>query len=335
MSLYSRLESFLPQFGWRRMWMLSREKIGFTTKGFFLLYGFLLHLGMAIAGMFVGLAGILAWPFGIKLGDVPLPVCFILVPIGGIFTAVLGVLILGRKSVVMDRARGELKETVGLRLLFLPMLPLASKRSPLTDFSAVRLQVETRHNQKSSYEVHTVSLVRKNGLNALVMDALNELAGRNIAEDVARFAGLPMEDKTGAESVTRPPELLDEPLAEQARRTSEADFEHAPPQSLLAEYAQEGPQTVVRIKRPPFRVARPSPHCWLARCWARWRFISCRAIHKNRPGHRPSKLRSNLRKNPLYGPTASSWPRTGSCMERALLAWAARPSRCWFCWCWK
>lgn len=252
MALYSTLEDLTRGFGWRRMWMFSRNRIGFSTKGFFLLYLFLPHLIAAMGMVLVGLAALLTWPLGIRIGELPPFVGLILVPFGGVFTCVLGPMILGRRTTVLDRSRQEFKETVGLRLLFLPMLPLAWRRTPFTEFRAASLTIERRHFSKQSHEVHCISLVRKGGEKTIVVDARSELSGRRIAEDVARFVNLPLEDSTVGETVTRVPDRLDESLVDQARRAGEADTTLWPPHPLEGQYTQEGSEQVIRFERPPF-----------------------------------------------------------------------------------
>lgn len=238
--------------GWRRRWSFGRERVGFVSKGFFLLYLFLPHAGMAWAAAFIGLYSILGWPFGLSVGDMPNAVGIPLLPMGAGGGLLLTRLILGRQGIYIDRARGEVVQYGGVGLLFLPVLPLTRKTLPLAQFKRVVLRQDARKNGKSSTTTYAVRLQSGGEHGVLVVDHPNEVKARALAEEIAAFTRLPLEDKRFKESSLREPEELDEPLREMLRREGRPVRVPPPPEAPVAVCGREGRARVARIARPPW-----------------------------------------------------------------------------------
>lgn len=249
------LDNLSPPFGWRRRWTFSRNRMGFISNPMIFLYLFLPHLGMAWGMVGLGLVLLLGWPFGLKFGDIPNAMGFVFIPFGAIFCVFLTPLILGRKAVMLNRTKNEALQSGGIGLLFLPILPLARKRRPLRDFKKVTLSEEPRRSNKSSYSVFAIRLQGENSESFLVVEASSELRARNLAEEVAAFTGLPMEDTTGNDPLLKDADKLDEPLGERALRTGLAVNLPSPPKRLVATYGQEDGSLQVTIARPPFNAS--------------------------------------------------------------------------------
>lgn len=243
-----------PGMGWRRRWSFGRDQVGFVSKGFFLLYLFLPHVGMAWAAAFIGLYSILGWPFGLSVGDMPNALGLLLLPMGIGGGVLLTRLVLGRQGVYIDRVRGTVVQYGGLGLLFLPVLPLTRRTLPLEQFKRVVLKRDARKSGKSSTSTYAVRLQRA-GADAdgvLVVDHPNEVKARALAEEIAAFTRLPLEDQRFKESSLREPELLDEPLRETLRREGRPVRVPPPPENPAAVCGREGRARVARIARPPW-----------------------------------------------------------------------------------
>lgn len=282
MKLFERLSGLIDSsFGWRRTWTWSRDRIGFSSKGFIMLYLFLPHLGMGLAMLGIGVVGLLGWPFGFRLGAMPMGLCFFFAPMGGIISYCMLPALLGRRVMYIDRARGELTETLVLRFLFLPMLPIARRRTPLSEFDSVVLSAD-----------HAVFLARGQEPPVEVARAGKELIGREWAELIAKYAGKPLVDKTAEIPVTRAPDRLDETLRERALRTGEARADLLALSQPVARYSTEGAETVVRIQRPPFPAA-----------WPGWVLLTSVLLGALACAYRPSYPRE-----PVYAPPAERGP---------------------------
>ena len=231
----------IQPFGWRRMWTFSRNRMGFVSRGFIVVYMVMPHLIMFMGTFLLGLTLLAGCPFGLTINEIPNALGLLLLPFGGFGCALLIPFILGRKAVMLDRKKGEVVQYGGVALILMPMLPLAWKRTPLASFQRVTLD-----------RYYSIRLCGAASGDILVVKVFNELRAREIAEKVALFAGLPLVDETSAQAVTREPGRLDEPLAEKARRTGEADATPAKPMQAKGAYAQEGPEAVFRIAAPPF-----------------------------------------------------------------------------------
>ncbi|MBE7462451.1 MAG: hypothetical protein HS116_03055 [Planctomycetes bacterium] len=240
----------------RRLWSWSEDRMGFGSRPILIAFLFLPHLGMAWCAFFLGIAGVVTWPFGGALGNdaMPLGVSLILIPFGGLFCCLLTPMLLGRQRIWLDRREGSVRLAYGLQLPLLPLfLPLFSERRAFSDFERVVLTRATRKSGKNSYSTFAIELGARSGTSLLVADERGEVAARRIAEDVAQFVHLPLQDVSSAEnSITREPEKLDEPLRERLQRegaTSSAE----PAKEFLATY-ENGDQGVrIAVPRPPFK----------------------------------------------------------------------------------
>lgn len=258
MNLYTKLVKYVPESGWRRILLQGHQKLGYITKGSIPMQLFLPHLVMSWGMMCVGLLAVLAWPLGMKVGDMHPAMGLLLIPFGGVFAIILTPIILGRRTAVIDLSRNELVESVGLRLLFLPMIPVAWQRVPLDKFTRLELNSESRSTKNGSYTVFVVRLITGSNTHHILVETGNVLSARNTAEGAAKFIQIPLTDTSlGSEPVTRMPDHLDEPLAEQAQRTGEAEKIVRPPGFLRGEYGTIGAERVVRMARPPYRGGTP------------------------------------------------------------------------------
>lgn len=133
----------------------------------------------------------------------------------------------GRRGVALDRAAREVTTWWGF------VRPWRTRARSLDEFEVIRLDREVRRSNNSSYTVFPVRLStpehRKRG--SVAFAAPRKYApARELAETIAKFLDLPLEDASSGTPVRRDPETLDESVRERFERTGErVDVPPPPP----------------------------------------------------------------------------------------------------------
>jgi hypothetical protein len=211
---------------------------------------FLPHLGMAVGMLGVGLAGLFVKPFGLMEG-IPWGVIPIFLIFGVIFTPITFAMQFLRTSVRLDRPRGEVIQSTGLKFLpFLPLLPVKKRdRVPLKELHRVLLEAQSGKNLRA----YRVSLQLGSNRYVQVADCSGFRQGRALAEELAAFAAVPMKDATGLVASERSADELDRPLI---LRPDSVPAAATAPSSLVAEVSEEPDRFIAVRHQRPFECRR-------------------------------------------------------------------------------
>lgn len=269
---------------------------------------FLPHCVMAIGMLGFGLYAIVAVPLGL-VRDLPILVIPLLLFMGALFTPLTLLMQFGRTSVLVDRNRGEIVETTGLKFLpFVPILPFGKrKRVPLAEVRHVLLNGGTWRSGRFPCKVQ---FGIKDRPSLQIADCRDFLHGRALAEEVSRFTGFSVWDSTGGDPRQRPADQLDIPLV---ARPNAAPPAVGKPSSTFTEISGEPGRLVATTRQRPFR-----------RGW--WGAILLLAIGlvivgtrvRYDPPARP-KILLHVEYSPSDPPPPSLWPwRFGSALHWVL-----------------
>ena len=168
------------------------------------------------------------------------PPWFFIVPFGSIFTLVGAALVFGRAGTILDRRARTVTSWWGL------LVPFKKAVRSLNDFQAVTITHEIRRSKNSTYSVYPVRLEGDtNKLNIEEPHDYQQARGR--AEEIAKFIGFGIVDRSTGEAVVRDADALDESLRARARRTGEQPAMPAPPTGCRIIMHQAGQETVFEI----------------------------------------------------------------------------------------
>ncbi len=191
----------------------------------------------------VGAIGGSAWLVIAK--DVPLVIMAFMVPFGAVFAGFGSFAAFHRRWLIIDCQRSTVERSWGLLVRF--------KRDvqPLGEWQMVGLGCERRRTSKSSYVVYPVFFTRP-GDSLPIATPREYTAARQLAERVAKAAGLGVRDSASGETVTRAAGKLDESLRDRLRREgSERKMPARPPESKVQVTHDMG-TLVVDVPAPGF-----------------------------------------------------------------------------------
>jgi hypothetical protein len=192
-----------------------------------------------IAGLFI-----MSVPFsGVEVeGNMP---DWGLIPFGGIFALVGSGLVFGRMGTILNRSERKLITWWGL------LVPFSAKERKLYDFETVTLTKEVRQSDKSTYTAYPIRLSGR-GKPATIGETRVYNESRKVAEDVARFLHLVMEDSSSGTTVRREAGSLDDSIRDQVRRTGERIVIPSTPPRMKTKILRKGGDTLLDIPAPGF-----------------------------------------------------------------------------------
>jgi len=203
-----------------------------------------LFVMLASVGLLGGKGGGPPWIFGI--------------PFGGIFACVGAGFLFGRAGIVLDRRESRATSWWGL------LVPMRRRERPLAEFGRVTISREVRRSKNSTYTVYPVRLAC-GAPGAGTADGYEADAGggpldleeprtfekaRAMAEEVAKFLSLPVEDRSGDQVHVRQVDELDLSLREQVRARGEELQMPEAPAGLRCTVRPEGDALVIEIPAP-------------------------------------------------------------------------------------
>lgn len=172
---------------------------------------------------------------------------------GGVFAFVGSILVFGRSGFDFDRRAKTVREWWGL------LIPMSTKLRAFSEFNDVRITREIRKNKNSTYYVYQVSLTFS-GNNPLKIHAYQEThQSRALAEEIAKFAELPLVEVVEGVEHRREAKELDESLRDKAARTGKSVELTAPPAVMRSRYEVEGNRVRFFIPSPPFNPLHIAP----------------------------------------------------------------------------
>lgn len=237
----------------------SRGRLGFAGRlpilARLILLLFFPHMVMAVGVLGFGLFALVAWPFGWVDKDAHPGIAILMIVSGAIFTPFTTLMQFGRTGIVFDKHRSEVRTITGLLFLpFLPMLPFKRRIHPL---EKVKLVTLVPHGQMVRGRIPCKVKVEITGAGAVdVADCRDITAGRRVAEEVAGFLNVALEDSTGSEPSRRAPGELDVPLV--CRKDAAAPPEVPRPADCAAQVRIEPGRVVAHLPAPPFKPLRPA-----------------------------------------------------------------------------
>lgn len=173
---------------------------------------------------------------------------WMMVPFGAVFATIGAALVFGRRGVIVDRRRKEVRTWWGL------LVALGGTERQLEEFTGVRLTREVRRSDKSSYTVYPVRL-GGGGKPVSLGEPRDATAARKLGEELAKFVGLPLEDATSGSVVRREAGHLDESVRDRARRTGRKLEIPPPPPGMKTQVSFQGDATVLEIPPAGFHPA--------------------------------------------------------------------------------
>jgi hypothetical protein len=168
-----------------------------------------------------------------------------LIPFGGVFALVGLGLVFGRTATILNRSERKLITWWGL------LVPFSSKERKLYDFDKVTLTKEVRQSDKSTYTVYPIRLDGR-GKPGTIGEIKDYNESRKVAEDVARFLHLVMEDSSSGTTVRREAGSLDDSIRDQVRRTGERIDIPSIPLRMKTKIFRKGGDTLLEIPAPGF-----------------------------------------------------------------------------------
>ena len=164
--------------------------------------------------------------------------------VGGIFTLVGAGLVFGRSGTILDRRRRVVTTWWGL------LVPFSSTQYQVGRDALVSISREVRRHKNRTYEVFPVRLTGEN-LDVSFGEPGSFDLSRRLAEDVAKFFGLAIHDRSGSEEVIREAGTLDESVQARARRLHMATPLPAQPPRAVCTIQYGGPHSTTVIEIPP------------------------------------------------------------------------------------
>ena len=131
------------------------------------------------------------------------------------------------------------------------LVPFSSKERKLYDFDKVTLTKEVRQSDKSTYTVYPIRLDGR-GKPGTIGEIKDYNESRKVAEDVARFLHLVMEDSSSGTTVRREAGSLDDSIRDQVRRTGERIDIPSIPLRMKTKIFRKGGDTLLEIPAPGF-----------------------------------------------------------------------------------
>ena len=157
-----------------------------------------------------------------KKSGKPMPIGFA-IPFGGVFALVGAALAFGRAGKVLDKRAGTVTTWWGM------LVPFSRKQYPLSKYDTVMLRREVRRSKNSSYTVYPVRIEGAGAKTVKIEEPRDERKAREAGEEVAKFLGVKLVDRTMGTEVVREAEQLDESIRERVVRTGERPEVQEPP----------------------------------------------------------------------------------------------------------
>jgi len=175
--------------------------------------GFLMLFGLPFfcSGIFIIVMGLMGKMNSSSGGPASL---FFIIPFGLVFASVGGGVMFGRRGRIIDGDNRQVTAWWGL------LVPLKKTDYSFNEFQFVSVCKEVRRSEKSSYTCYPVRIESSDD-SVTVEEPRVYHKSRQLAEEVAKLMGLPMQDSTSGESVVRDAEHLDESFRERVQRTGE------------------------------------------------------------------------------------------------------------------
>jgi hypothetical protein len=172
---------------------------------------------------------------------------------GCLFGGIGAILVFGRAGQVFDRTLKTVTEWSGL------LFPMFSKVHAWNEYSCVCIKREIRRSKNNSYTVYQVGLAHGGETKMKIHAPPDKLQARKLAEEIAKFMELPMEDASGEEVIRREAAHLDESLRDQAQRTGKLAELSAPPDVMRTAYSVEGDTVHFSFPPPPASIVTFAP----------------------------------------------------------------------------
>ncbi len=181
------------------------------------------------------------------------PPWFFIVPFGLISALVGGVLVFGRTGTVLDRRARIVTSWWGL------LVPFKKTTRSLNDFQAVTVSHEIRQSKNSTYSVYPVRLEGDTDkLN--IEEPRDYQQARCRAEEIAKFIGFGIVDRSSGEAVVRDADVLDQSLRDRSRRADETISMPPMPVGCRVETSNNSNgETVFSLPSPGFKPIHAIP----------------------------------------------------------------------------
>ncbi|MBF8269531.1 MAG: hypothetical protein HW386_1240 [Gammaproteobacteria bacterium] len=166
------------------------------------------------------------------------------VVIGSIFALVGAAIVFGRSGTILDRQQRTVTTWWGL------LVPFSRTQQPVGQDARVTMSKETRRTKNGSYNVYPVRLTGDN-LQISMGETRDFEESRRQAEDVAKFFGLAIHDRTGGEEIVREAGTLDESVQARARRLGISTPLPPQPDGHTCTFQYGGPHATSVIELPP------------------------------------------------------------------------------------
>ncbi|HEY3319357.1 MAG TPA: hypothetical protein VGP72_02635 [Planctomycetota bacterium] len=164
---------------------------------------------------------------------------------GLVFGAVGSAFVFGRSGVILDKGLKTVTRWYGL------LFPMWTKVQELDTFEEVHMSREERGSGSGRYTAYPVQLKGSAGAKLEIAEPRTEGESRKFAEEVAKFADLPIVDLSSGIEVRREAGHLDESLREQLARTGQEVDITTPPADMRATFSAEGNAVHFEIPPPP------------------------------------------------------------------------------------
>jgi len=171
------------------------------------------------------------------------------IPFGAIFAAVGAAFVFGRAGKTIDRRSGTMTTWWGI------VVPFRRKEYPLSAFDRVTLSREVRRSKNSTYTVYPVRLEGPGAKKAALEERRAQRAARQGGEELAKFLGLKLADRSMGTLIVREAEELDESIRERARRRGERLEVSEPPPERRSRQSVAGDTLCFEIPPAGFRRA--------------------------------------------------------------------------------
>ena len=169
---------------------------------------------------------------------------------GLVFGGVGAGLMFGRSGVVIDRATMKITKWWGL------LVPMKATEYNLLDFDRVTISKENRGSGNSSTIVFPVKLAGRSGVDDFEYKAPTDYQqARQVGEELARFLGRDIEDRSSGVTIHRSLNELDESVRERQRRTRERVRLPAAPWGMKTTIREDIDGTVIEIPSPGLKPA--------------------------------------------------------------------------------
>lgn len=200
-----------------------------------------------LAGVFVMLigAGVVR---ASNAADLPLWAWPFIFLVGLAFVAVGGGLMLGRRWITLDKARGVLRKQWGL------LVPMKAEECSLQDYEAVLLRFEAGNSDTANR--YPVLLKVKTGQSDLLLTSSPEYGeARERAASVARFLGVQLVDATTDHVSATAPDRVEATFQERVRAGDDHREEAVRPLRMQSQVRDAGSTVEIVLPGPGFRPA--------------------------------------------------------------------------------